>query len=86
MNPKRFCGVTGVSVKEVTASVLRIEDDRVHDGPVINVIPPHIKEEGCSFVDWSRDVTAILMQHERRFLRRIRVSRIPKLIGEVVIG
>src|SRR5713226_8148479 len=61
---------------------LWIESDCVDDRAVVDLIAPHIEKERGTFVNSSAYAAAVFLQKEWRFLQRVRVARVPELIGE----
>src|SRR5882724_2966332 len=64
---------------------LWIERDCVDDRAVVDLIAPHIEKERGAFVNSAAHTAAIFLQKKRRFLKRVRVARVPKLISEVEV-
>src|SRR5438105_2684446 len=64
---------------------LWIERDCIDDRAVVDLIAPHIEKERCTFVNSTTHAAAIFLQEERCLLLRVRIARVPKLIGKVEI-
>src|SRR5260370_41611381 len=62
----------------------RVQRYRVHDGSVINDMLLKIYRERGALIDGSAQIPAEFVEREIGFLGRIRVARVPDLVGEIV--
>src|SRR5262249_51580098 len=51
---------------------------------VVHLVPPNVQKEGCPFVERTAQIPAVFLKQKRRFLFRIRIARIPEMMGEVI--
>jgi hypothetical protein len=64
----------------------RVERAAVDDGAVVNGMSLDIQEKRGAPVQWTAPTGSVFLQQKRRLLLRIRVPRIPEVIGEIKVG
>ena len=63
-----------------------IEHYGIYDRAVIDIVPANIEKIRRMLLNWSGYAPAVFVQQKGRFALRIRVSRIPELMGEVEVS
>src|SRR5579859_472484 len=61
-----------------------IERNGIDDGAVIHRVAADVQKKRRTLVDGPAQVAAILLKHERGFLRGVRIARVPDIVGEIV--